>query len=181
MKRLILGLVAALLLPSTSSAQSAVPSVFLGFTSATFLGGDGVLTFHSACAAEFPNSRMCTSEEILKTPTTPVGLSGTAWVLPVFTPVSTGATDASGASVSSPAELTCQGWSTSVITGLAMDSSGRFLTAPGATPCSTPRSIACCRPMVVLGEGDLNLDGDVNIADSTILRRILAGLPLFPS
>ena len=68
MKRLVITLVAALLWPATSFAQINVPHVFLGFTAATFDGAQGIFTYQGACAAEFPNSRMCTSVEILQSP-----------------------------------------------------------------------------------------------------------------
>ena len=86
MNKLVITLAVALLWPATSFAQINVPHVFLGFTAAMFDGDQGVLTYHQACAAEFTNSRMCASKEILQSPTTPSGLSGTAWVQPTFSP-----------------------------------------------------------------------------------------------
>jgi hypothetical protein len=41
---------------------------FVGFTSETFDGGQGVGTYTLACQADFlAGARMCTSEEVLKT------------------------------------------------------------------------------------------------------------------
>ena len=43
--------------------------------------------FALGCQAEFPESRMCTSAEVLETVTVPVSLAGEAWVRPSFRPV----------------------------------------------------------------------------------------------
>ncbi len=39
----------------------------MGFTTATFQGGEGILGFTKACQAEFPETRMCTSVEVMQT------------------------------------------------------------------------------------------------------------------
>lgn len=178
---LVLALALAALMSWTAPATAQIngPHVFLGFTSATFQGDQGVLTYHGACAAEFPNSRMCTSIEILQTPESPTGLSGTAWVQPTFQPTgTTSAVDASGVSTSSQSG-TCAGWRTNTGYGLIVDSDGRFQAGTTPTLCSDFRSIACCGPPIQVSEGDLNQDGVVNLVDDTIMRRMLAGLPVY--
>ncbi len=173
-------LVAIPLVPTATNAQINVPHVFLGFTTATFDGGQGIFTYHAACAAEFPNSRMCTSQEILTSPTTPTGLAGDAWVQPSFVPGVQSA-DACGVESSSSVFFTCRGWSFSASgSGLTVDASGRF-GGVGVAICDVARSISCCGPPISVSQGDLNQDGVVNLVDEVILRRMLAGLPVFVS
>jgi hypothetical protein len=113
--------------------------VLVGFTSTTHLGDTGVLGFTQACQAEFSDSRMCTSVEVMETVDVPGGLSGDAWVRPVNL---TGRDsfgfgfDASGVSGRS-----CDGWNNqSTVLGLSVSGSGQF----GVGQCSTPLAVACC-------------------------------------
>jgi hypothetical protein len=110
----------------------------VGFTTAMFTGGEGVLGFTSACQQQFANSRMCTSLEVMDTPAVPSSLAGEAWVRPSFVAINF---DASGVTSS-----TCQGWSNDAVNdiGLAVDAAGRF-TYIGY--CATPRAVACCAPV----------------------------------
>lgn len=143
--------------PSTSARFQLV-----GFTSATFTGGQGVLGFTRACQQEFPGSRMCSSTEVMETTTVPSGLSGEAWVRPtlissgdirVSLPDSGGAADAAGIS-GSPETLSCDGWRNDLFPvggtgGLVIDAAGRFYVAgrPGTMNCAGPRAVACCAPV----------------------------------
>lgn len=82
----------------------------VGFTSATFVGDEGVLGFTLACQAQFAGSRMCSSAEVMNTVDVPAGLSSLAWVRPSFVSISgTQALDASGI-YDSGDDLTCRGW-----------------------------------------------------------------------
>ena len=67
----------------------------VGFTTAGFQGDEGVLGYTRACQQEFPESRMCTSVEVLETTDVPA-LSGDAWVRPVSQVSDSVALDASG-------------------------------------------------------------------------------------
>lgn len=80
----VLTFILATMTTSTASTQINTESVLVGFTSATFQGDTGYLGFTTACEAEFPNTRMCASEEVIGTRRIPEGLAGTAWVRPVF-------------------------------------------------------------------------------------------------
>lgn len=122
----------------------------VGFTTATFKGGDGVLEYTSACHAEFSNSRMCTSKEVLETVNVPT-LSGEAWVRPVFVVLPRGTTnsviaDVSGAftpSSGSTGSMSCDAWRRlTAESGLMVESNGAF----DLRNCNDFRSIACCAP-----------------------------------
>lgn len=116
----------------------------VGFTSTTYTGDTGVLGFTLACQAEFPGSRMCTTEEVMETTLVPANPSSEAWVRPAFQGYSDPiALDASGFRAH-PHELSCRGWasaSSSTYFGIYLDSSGHIKDS-GA--CSQPRSVSCC-------------------------------------
>jgi hypothetical protein len=119
-----------------------------GFSSASSTGGSGVLEFTLDCQADFgPTARMCDSLEVMRTTNVSGGLSGSAWVRPVFQPTgSTGAIDASGLFVSKGSQvLSCNGWKDSgnAFTGLSVDRRGRF----SANSCSSGQRVACCTPV----------------------------------
>ena len=78
----------------------------VGFTSSSALPADtGVLGFTLECQKEFPESRMCTSEEVMETTAVPSSLQFTAWLRPSFAPIGIvdsrffGTRDASGVSL----------------------------------------------------------------------------------
>jgi hypothetical protein len=112
--------------------------VLVGFTSTTHLGDTGVLGFTQACNAEFSDSRMCTSVEVMETVDVPGGLSGDAWVRPVLL----GAGSSSfGLDASGLIGTSCFGWQEGgSSSGLSVSGSGQF----GAGQCSTPLAVACC-------------------------------------
>jgi hypothetical protein len=123
----------------------ASPFQLVGFTSATFDGGQGVFTYTAACQAEFPGSRFCTSEEVLNTVSVPLGLSGDAWVRPVFVPFGMNAggmivLDTSGRDHTGLSRLSCFGWSPGGGLGLIVSAVGGFSFGH----CGTPRAVACC-------------------------------------
>lgn len=126
---------------------------FVGFTAASFDGGQGIRTYTEACQAAFTASaRMCTSVDVLDTvawPTVPSATRG--WVRPVYQPVAGGVFDASGvlaASLSS-GSLSCGGWSFATATahGLTVSGDGRFATPGFVDACDTARPITCCAPV----------------------------------
>ena len=122
-------------------------AVLVGFTAAAMTGGEGVFGFTRACADEFADSRMCTSEEVMDSASLPSVLTGSAWVRPVFVPPGPGGVtplDVSGVDATSE-ELTCVFWSNgSSGNGLTVDNAGRFLERA----CNTPRRVACCAPLL---------------------------------
>ncbi len=119
---------------------------FVGFSTAKSNGAAGILKFTQMCQADFPNSRICTSVNILTTVDVP-SASGTGWVQPVI--VGSGnnsvgqpvAIDASGIS-EYPYGLTCNGWSDSSQEGLTVSADGKF----SQNACSDVLPVACCAP-----------------------------------
>jgi len=116
----------------------------VGFTTATFTGGQGVLGLTSACQQQFAKSRMCTSLEVMDTTAIPSGLAGEAWVRPSFVAAGAGGVvDASGGAEGFARDSTCWGWSVGIgpgAYGLDVDAAGRFRQVG----CDTPRAVACC-------------------------------------
>jgi hypothetical protein len=110
----------------------------LGFTSAS-VAATGPLALTAACEAEFPESRICTSEEVIKTRSVPQSLSGRAWVLPAFQPIDSALVDASGL-FGGVGSFNCQSWQALGGTALTMDGNGAFFP----NVCSEPRPVACC-------------------------------------
>ena len=172
-------LLALVMLPAVSTGHS-IPTTgrfqLVGFTTTTHLGNTGVLGFTAACQAEFPESRMCSSQEILSTTVLPSSLSGKAWVQPTILPGDVNnVIDASGVR-SNVFGISCDGWSTIGFTGLTVDGGGSFNSSLAA--CVIPRSVSCCAVVPDLSEGDVNGDGFVNVVDVVVIRRFLAGLPV---
>ena len=129
-------------------------SQFVGFTTAPFNGGQGVVTYTNACQQDYPGSWMCTSKEFLESKTYPA-TTGDGWIRPTFVPISaaTGNNtdlfavhDMSGEihvgtnAVSSG--LACSGWQATQQPwiGLVVEASGGF----NRHFCDTTRSVACC-------------------------------------
>ena len=64
---------------------SSSPLQLVGFTSTTHNGGLGLFEFARLCQLEFPDSRMCTTQEAANSINIPAGLpAGNAWVRPVL-------------------------------------------------------------------------------------------------
>lgn len=166
------------LLAGSASAQVTIENVLVGFTSATFTGNQGALALTAACQAQFPGTRMCTSEEVMNSRTVPGGLTGTAWVRPKVLAMagtsSTQAVDASGV-VQIPDNMSCGAWAfTNNWYGLTVSATGSF----SVLVCSEPRAVACCGRPIEPANGDLDNDGMATIRDDAVLRRMLAGLPV---
>jgi hypothetical protein len=109
----------------------------VGFTSETFPGAEGVLAFTLACQEEFPESRMCTSAEVMNTVEVPEDLEGTAWVRPSYVE---GTRDLSGVEDVNAERFTCKGWIFDGYRGLSVTAEGRFNTLD----CTNLFSVACC-------------------------------------
>lgn len=116
--------------------QSSSVSEFIGFTTATFDGAQGVATYTGACGVDYAGSHMCTSEEFLNSKTFPA-TSGNGWIRPTYVPAGSNIRDMSGADA-----FACGGWSATGVAfdGLYVDFSGRF----SLSTCTTVRAVACC-------------------------------------
>ena len=96
------------------------------------------------CQLDFPNSRMCTLEEVAATTTVPVGLSGSAWV---HSPHSASGAVIFDATVLPSAGLNCAGWKSEHNEGWQVGTDGVDTSGGGHSSCDntipgTP--IACC-------------------------------------
>ena len=138
----------------TNFPAPAPPSRFqlVGFSTQNFTffeGEGGILAMTTACQADFAGSRVCTSVEIMDTVSVPIGLSGTAWVRPLFVPIASdriSLAEASGlVDVDTPRGFTCNGWSGGIVNdrGLTVDATGRF----AHQFCGLVFSVACCAPV----------------------------------
>jgi hypothetical protein len=134
-------LVAALVLSSLviTGAQSKSPlSGFLGFSSGTINGGQGMLQMHGVCQLEFGSSaRLCTSKEFWLSPNATAPATVSAWLHPI--PFSSGGSDFSGGTPES-----CNGWrdGTSNLNGLVVNTAGK----PDISRCDLQSCVACCVP-----------------------------------
>lgn len=148
MKRVIAFFIASTMSILFSGAVLAQTDQFelIGFSSQGSSGNGGVVFFTAnRCQIDFPDSRMCTSEEVMNSTMPPIPSGGSVfdlhWVRPSFVPGSGAANrlDASGVEGTASA-LTCAGWSNINGTGLAVNKLGRF----SLQPCTTAKAIACC-------------------------------------
>jgi hypothetical protein len=119
-----------------AALNEAVTTVqFVGISSTPLDGDKGMRPLHEACAAEFPGSRMCFSEEIVNTVEYPAGdLSAYGFVHPTFVADGAGLRDISGRYPGS-----CDGWSGNG-TGLVVNVNGSFLNES----CLYQYPVACC-------------------------------------
>jgi hypothetical protein len=110
----------------------------VGFTTATYTGAmGGHFGVTRKCQLEFPNSRMCSLEEVAITTTIPDGLNGVAWAHPQ-PPTLTTVLTSSGISTGRD---TCGFWRNVGSGGQIVDADG--VTAQWAT-CTESYPIACC-------------------------------------
>ena len=123
---------------------------FTGFTTATFNGGQGMVTYTNACGIDHTGSHMCTCEEFLNSKTFPA-TSVDGWIRPTYVPLAGVSSttliitqDMSGTSISARGSLACNGWSHSASSethyGLFVGFSGKFSVAT----CQTVKAVACC-------------------------------------
>ena len=150
-----LGLVVAVALAAGASPAAAQVCSkqfqLVGFSSSTLNGNEGVFGMTKACQDDFPESRMCTSEEVMNTVTIPTVNGNNAWVRPSLQPIATGAGgaavvgDISGRDTgisggSDPGDLSCRGWTDNSFKGLTVNNTGGF----SPQPCTARRPVACC-------------------------------------
>lgn len=160
----------------------------VGTTTTIHLGDAGVRTMSTACAAELPSSRMCTSDEVLNSQDIfPFSSTDAAWVRPSFQPVGAAVTssasflkiieviDASGMSSSQTGSasagstfMTCLGWScaSAPYSGLVVTPAGAFVT----NACNVPRPVACCA-LIQVPEPSQNSGLAMGIAALGLLNR----------
>ena len=140
-----------------NQSSGCTESQFVGFTTATFNGGQGVVTYTNACQQDYPGSWMCSSKEFLESKAYP-SVTGDGWIKPTFVPpvslaLGNGTTvvpnyfivqDMSGyiSSANSPRGLSCGGWgeASGIDFGLVVDALGKFVRHF----CNTTHSVACC-------------------------------------
>jgi len=113
----------------------------VGYTQATYQGDATPFGLTRACQAEFPESRLCSSVEIMETvdPDAAVGLAnGPAWTRPVYI---TRSLDASGRHLANNTRLSnCGQWTSGGDHGLTVDENG----VTRLIPCSSSLAVACC-------------------------------------
>ncbi len=126
---------------------------FVGFSTGTVLGDAGVQGMKAQCQADWPSSRMCSSQEI----TDGIWTNGEtsleqAWVRASAQPGGfTGLTDVSGLQEVAN-DMTCAGWERAdeFTWGLTVDNQGTFRTRP----CDVARPVACCQYGTLVPEPD---------------------------
>jgi hypothetical protein len=131
-----------------------LPIRFVGFTQTQLTGDSGAIMLSRACHFEFPNTRQCTTAEIVETINPPLTDPATGWVRIGASPVVAvtspkvvdpySGLDAPGTS----SDLVCQGFKSPVATGIIVDEAGHF----SLHGCQHAQSVACCGP-VLIGPG----------------------------
>ena len=123
----------------------------VGFSQQGGPGATGVLQLTSYCQASYPASRICTTEEVVKTVTFPAVTSSpsnpgpSAWVAPtaIAGRGSSVGFDITTGHQTNTQGLTCGGWSSTGLTGLTVNDRGQFFVSP----CSSSLKVACCAPV----------------------------------
>lgn len=117
---------------------------FIGVTEAKAIGNVGWKTLNEMCISEYGEStRMCTSEEIMKTPVAKwPSLGNTAWIHPVFVVGGSSYVDYSGRNHQDAEDLCCNSWCQGGGTGLALHTSGKILLRE----CLHEYAVTCCTP-----------------------------------
>jgi hypothetical protein len=118
----------------------------VGFTEAEQPGNVRMFGLTRACQAEFPGSRVCSSQEVLQTTAIPNGLEGDAWVRPALVgTIDRSVVDASGLVLLGGPASNCDQWTGKASTGIVVDGDGAFHSGSQAR-CSDPHPVACCAP-----------------------------------
>jgi hypothetical protein len=108
---------------------------FVGFTTSTHNGGQGIPTLTNACNQEFPGSRMCTYGEFYSTSPFPsVDATTLAWIWPWDNKTSR----------RTVVDTDCSAW-----TSALSSQSGAVVRGDGAGTtelCSSTLPVACCAP-----------------------------------
>ncbi len=128
-------------------AQSSGPPHLVGVTQDLFQLNQGIFPLARACHQDFPNSRPCTTAEIIGTVNPPTLPVGPAWVLPSQTYFWLGPNE-NLRGVDLPTgiitphgdiSLSCKGFLLGSF-GIVVDDSGQF----SIDGCEIPRPVACC-------------------------------------
>ncbi len=137
------------------NAQAPAPFQFVGFSSNTFNGGQGVLTYRNACQVDFgAQARMCKTNEFLDSVTPPSPAPGplVGWIRPTRVDVlATYGFDSEsllrGDNGNEPASnFNCKAWSDGGSNfGLTADHLGKITQAT----CTQVLPIVCCKPIPV--------------------------------
>ncbi|MDB4363227.1 hypothetical protein N9Z31_03605 [Pseudomonadales bacterium] len=133
-----------------STSGNALPQ-YVGVSSGTIDGGQGIRAMTELCHADYPGSRMCMTEEYVKTSNFPTaGAASEAWIgtssvqIHAFGTYNTNTRfyePYAGFSTTDKNDLNCSSWQYANYDGLVVSPSGRFLTLG----CSTARPVACCK------------------------------------
>ena len=133
-------------------SSCAKPYVYVGMSSAGKPATGGFLGLNEACKQDFPDSRMCTTEEIISTvnyPSYPVGFSERGFVRSIVISTPTGFIDvASSISLPNASSVNCGGWSSSGSQAIVLrefHSSSTDITAFELAECGVYK-VACCAP-----------------------------------
>jgi len=124
---------------------------FVGNSTGTVNGSQGIRAMTELCQADFVDSRVCTTEDYAKTTNFPASIPNTtyAWIIPSNV-VGSGNGLNSGAPVNdiysgqvgaSIANFTCGGWRIIGGTGLRVSGTGQFWVSA----CNTPIPVSCCK------------------------------------
>jgi len=131
---------------------------FVGYSSATTTGVVGIQQMHATCQADFPQSRMCSSQEILDSPSLPPAPGPPpyerAWIAPsirgaVAGPDGARVVDASGLEANADA-VSCDAWR-SFTHGLTYTPNGGTANSISTLSCSTAVPVACCERVATAG------------------------------
>ncbi len=118
----------------------------VGATTVEFHGGGGIMNYNRYCRLQFPESRMCTSTEVMETSSVEAGIYG--WIRPVIVGVDAQGNvyDVSGISAAPSETLTCQGWFNygPNNSGLAM---ANYFGSIRKSPCDVHQPVVCCAPV----------------------------------
>jgi hypothetical protein len=116
-------------------------SGLVGFSNDAYTGDLGIFVFNSSCNAAFPGSRMCDTEQIVKTANPPDGdpiSSNAAWVRPSL---------ADPGKILTDSHNDCTNWTTQNGTGLVLLGDDPPTSRYGhikTLPCDTSLLVACC-------------------------------------
>jgi hypothetical protein len=125
-----------------SKANSLTSKSFIGVSTQTHDGDDGVMAMNQSCNQSFLGSTMCTTEDILNSTNDSLAGSGYAWVIAI-SKAAYSDIDISGAYLSNGGS--CIGW-----TNTTDSSAGTVVSLPGGgikggMGCDVARPVACCR------------------------------------
>jgi hypothetical protein len=122
---------------------------FVGNSTGTIDGAQGLRTMTELCQADFPASRMCTTEEYAKTYVLPQPIPDTTYAWLAATNLSWTPTGrvrdrfATSITDNSEPQLTCTNWSFNSFDsrGLSVSGIGKF----GKSTCEIPLPVSCCQ------------------------------------